>query len=174
MNASSVFVLDDDVAVCRILNRMLSEEKYEVQTSQSVKDAVVAIEEKPFDAYVLDYRLPDGSGLDVAQLLRSKGSEAPIIFISGYDSSSIAEKAESLGVFDIIEKPFARDTICDAVRKSIGRTNGDSPNGADSEKPTSVEAITPKRRPTSAIIIGAVIFLLIVVGLAIYLLTRGP
>jgi hypothetical protein len=47
--------------------RMLSDEQYQAQTSQSVFDALGAIEQKPFDAYVMDYKLPDGSGLDVAE-----------------------------------------------------------------------------------------------------------
>jgi DNA-binding NtrC family response regulator len=172
MNKSSVLVLDDDVAVCRILNRILSEEEYQVSTSQTVKDAVAAIETKPFDAYVLDFRLPDGSGLDVAQTLRSHGSEAPIIFISGYDSSMIAEKAESLRVFDIVEKPFSREAICDVVRKSLQTTKG--PNGSQPEKPALAEEVAPKKRSVSISVIAVVILLLVVAGLAIYLLSHGP
>ena len=55
-----------------------------------------AIEQKPFDAYVLDYKLPDGTGLDVAERIRSKGSQAPIILISGYDVTAVASRAEKL------------------------------------------------------------------------------
>jgi DNA-binding NtrC family response regulator len=120
MSTPKVFVLDDDVGVCRILNRMLSLEEYEVRTSQSVKEAVTAIEEKSFDAYVLDYRLRDGTGLDVAERIRSKGSSAPIILMSGYDLSGIASRAETLRVFDMIQKPFSRDALCIALKTSIG------------------------------------------------------
>ena len=73
---------------------MLSDEQYQAQTSQSVFDALGAIEQKPFDAYVMDYKLPDGSGLDVAERIWSKGSEAPIILISGYGPSAVALRAE--------------------------------------------------------------------------------
>ena len=119
MSTPKVFVLDDDVGVCRILNRMLSLEEYEVRTSQSVKEAVTAIEEKSFDAYVLDYRLRDGTGLDVAERIRSKGSSAPIILMSGYDLSGIASRAETLRVFDMIQKPFSRDALSIALKNSI-------------------------------------------------------
>jgi hypothetical protein len=44
----------------RILHRMLSNEQFKVQTSHSVADALAAIEQKPFDVYVMDYKLPDG------------------------------------------------------------------------------------------------------------------
>src|SRR5580692_11810953 len=117
MSIPNVLVVDDDIAVCQLLHRMLSDEQYKVQTSHSVADALGAIEQKPFDVYVMDYNLPDGTGLDVAERIRSKGSQAPIILISGYDPSAIALRAEKLHIFDIIEKPFSRATICDAVKK---------------------------------------------------------
>jgi DNA-binding NtrC family response regulator len=119
-NGHNVLVVDDDNAVCRIVERMLSHEQYQVQTSQSVADALLAIEQKPFDAYVMDYKLPDGSGLDVAERIRSKGSEVPIILISGYDTTMVASRAEKLNIFDFLQKPFSQEMICSALEKAIG------------------------------------------------------
>src|ERR1700730_17227573 len=116
----NVLVVDDDNSVCRIVQRMLSDEQYQVQTSQSVADALGAIEQKPFDAYVMDYKLPDGSGLDVAERIRSKWGATPIILISGYDPSAVALRAEKLHISDFLEKPFSRETICNAMKKAIG------------------------------------------------------
>jgi DNA-binding NtrC family response regulator len=123
-SGNNVLVVDDDNAVCRIVQRMLSDEQYQVQTSQSVVDALRAIEQKPFDAYLMDDQLQDGSGLDVAERIRSKGSEAPIILISGYDPSAVALRAEKLHISDFLEKPFSRATICNAMKKAIGSLNG--------------------------------------------------
>jgi DNA-binding NtrC family response regulator len=121
-SGNNVLVVDDDQAVCRIVQRMLSDERYQVQISQSVADAFQAIEQKPFDAYVLDYKLPDGSGLDVAERIRSIGSEAPIILISGYDGSSVASRAEKYRISDFLQKPFSREMICSALGKATGST----------------------------------------------------
>jgi len=171
MNTPRVFVLDDDLAVCRVINRMLSLEEYEVRTSQSVEEAVTAIEEKRFDAYVLDHRLPDGSGLDVAERLRAKGSGAPIILISGYDFEGIAARAKGLRVFDIIQKPFSRDTLCNALKKSIESAPTVSSSN-DGEDNTSL-CEPPKKRSRNAIQIGSIIFLLIALGAIIYLFIAG-
>ena len=73
MNITNALVVDDDIAVCRILHRMLSDEQYKVETSQSVADALGAVEQKPFDVYLMDYKLPDGSGLDVAERFDRNG-----------------------------------------------------------------------------------------------------
>jgi DNA-binding NtrC family response regulator len=130
MSTPSVLVLDDDPGVCRILNRMLSLEEYDVRTSQSVEDAVAAIEEKPFDAYLLDYLLRDGTGLDVAERLRSKGSSAPIILMSGYDLGGLASRAATLRLSDMIQKPFSRDELCIALKNSIERASAYNPKNA--------------------------------------------
>jgi two-component system, NtrC family, response regulator HydG len=119
MSFSNVLVVDDDIAICRILQRMLSEEQYKVETSQSVADAVRAIEEKAFDLYVMDYKLPDGSGLDVAARVRSKWGAAPIILISGYDPSAIALRAGELDISEFLEKPFSREIILSAVKRAM-------------------------------------------------------
>jgi DNA-binding NtrC family response regulator len=122
-SGNNVLLVDDDNAVCRIVQRMLSDEQYQVQTSQSVADALRAIEQKSFDAYVMDDKLPDGSGLDVAEQIRSKGSDAPIILMSGYETSSVALGAEKFHAF-FLQKPFSRETICYAVKKAIGPPKG--------------------------------------------------
>ncbi|MEA3146262.1 MAG: hypothetical protein QOI53_1745 [Verrucomicrobiota bacterium] len=54
----------------------------------------------------MDYKLPDGSGLDAARRVRSKWGDAPIIIISGYEAKAIVLKAEKLGISDFLEKPF--------------------------------------------------------------------
>jgi len=141
---------------------MLSLEEYEVRTSQSVEEAVAAIEGKRFDAYVLDHRLPDGSGLDVAERLRAKGSAAPIILISGYDFEGMASRAKALRVFDIIQKPFSRDALCNALKKSIESAPTVSPS--DGGEVNASPGEPPKKRSRDAIQIGSIIFVLILLG----------
>jgi DNA-binding NtrC family response regulator len=120
MRNTDVLVVDDDIKICRIIHWMLSDQQYKVQTSQSVADALRAVEQKHFDAYVIDCILPDGSGLDVAERIRSKWGEAPIILISGYDPDVVALNAEKLRISEFLEKPFSRDIISETVRKAIG------------------------------------------------------
>src|ERR1700675_1344539 len=126
MSIADVLVVDDDIAVCRIVHRMLSDGQYEVQAAHSVADALGTIEQKSFDVYVLDYKLPDGSGLDVAERIRSKWGATPIILISGYDPSAVALRAEKLSISNFLEKPFSREIIREAVKKVIGSSKAAS------------------------------------------------
>jgi DNA-binding NtrC family response regulator len=134
MSVTNLLVVDDDIAICRIVHRMLSDDRAKVQISQSVASAHDAIELTPFDVYVLDYKLPDGSGLDVAERIRLKRGAAPIIFMSGYDPSAVALRAEELCIADFLKKPFSRDTLCDAVKRVIS-----SPPAAQALVPQSQE-----------------------------------
>ena len=175
MSIPNVLVVDDDIEVCQILHRMLSDEQYTVQTSHSVADALGAIEQKPFDVYVMDYNLPDGTGLDVADRIRSKGSQAPIILISGYDLGAVALRAEQLRIFDIIEKPFSRATICEAVKRAIGFSP--PPDHQDATqvssrpgKPVKTKKGSPKVATIAAILI---VLLLLAFCLTFYLYTQG-
>jgi DNA-binding NtrC family response regulator len=133
MNISQVLVVDDDEAVCRIVDRMLSGDAYEVRASNSVAAALKLIEQESFDVYVLDYKLPDGSGLDVAGRIREKRGSASIILMSGYDPSAVALRAGQLQITEFLQKPFSRETLCEAVKKAIESSSSPTPTEFESE-----------------------------------------
>jgi CheY-like chemotaxis protein len=115
-----VLIVDDDAAVCLMLTLMLSAERCEVKTTRSIADALGVIEGNPFDVYVMDLELPDGGGLVLAELLRSNGSKAPIILISGYEPSAAELRVENLQIFGYLQKPFSRAMFCSVMKKAIG------------------------------------------------------
>jgi DNA-binding NtrC family response regulator len=138
MNMHRILVLDDDIGVCAVLSRILKDQQYDVYTSQSVVGAAETLAERSFDAYLLDYRLADGTGLQVAEKVRQQGSKAPIILISGYGASDIAAKAITLDIFEVLQKPFTRETICNALEQALSRAL---------RAPVSVPASNPQRQP---------------------------
>jgi two-component system response regulator HydG len=142
MSITDVLVVDDDIAVCRILRQWLAQKQYKVHTSESVAEAFATIDQKPFDVYMMDYKLPDGTGVDVAERIRSKGSEAPIILMSGCGQSAASFRAEKLRIFDFLEKPFSQEIICSVVKKAIG-----SPKAASelSQADSPVSAVASER-----------------------------
>jgi two-component system, NtrC family, response regulator HydG len=119
MSRYRILVLDDDMGVCTVLSRILEDQQYDVQTSQSVSGAAETLVKRSFDAYLLDYRLLDGTGLQVAEQIRERGSNAPIILISGYGANDLAAQADTLEVFDVVQKPFTRQTICDTLDRAL-------------------------------------------------------
>jgi DNA-binding NtrC family response regulator len=121
MTTHRILVVDDDIGVCTVLSRILKDQHYDVYISQSVSEAVETLAESSFDAYLLDYLLPDGTGLQVAEKVRQRGSTAPIILISGYGATDIAAKAPVLEIFEVLQKPFTRETICGALERALSQ-----------------------------------------------------
>jgi two-component system, NtrC family, response regulator HydG len=119
MSRYRILVLDDDIGVCTVLSRILEDQQYDVHTSQSVSGAAETLVKRSFDAYLLDYRLQDGTGLQVAEQVRERGSNAPIILISGYGANDLAAQANTFEIFDVVQKPFTRETICDTLDRAL-------------------------------------------------------
>jgi hypothetical protein len=83
----------------------------------------------------------------------------------------IALRAKALRVFDIIQKPFSRDALCNALKKSIESAPTVSPSNGGEVNPSLDEP--PKKRSRNAVQIGSIIFLLILLGAMIYLFMAG-
>jgi DNA-binding NtrC family response regulator len=174
MSSPRVLVLDDDVAICRIVSQMLAPGAYEVRTTQTIDDALAAIKEKAFDAYILDYRLRDGSGLDVAERLRAMGSTAPILMLSGYDLGDAKARAQALSVYEIVQKPFSADALQDALKRGLQAPPVTllAATSIHSEQ-KEAKPFKAKKRLSLTVRIAVVFLFLILIGLAIYLLV-GP
>jgi DNA-binding NtrC family response regulator len=171
MNMHRILVLDDDIGVCTVLTRILQDQQYDVYTSQSVISAAETLAERSFDAYLLDYRLADGTGLQVAEKLRQQGSNAPIILISGYGATDIAAKAITLDIFEVLQKPFTRETICNALERALSHALRAPVNVQQSpqEDPSPKPELKIQLRASHVILIAV---LLLLIALCIFLLFR--
>ncbi len=171
MNMHRILVLDDDIGVCTVLTRILQDQQYDVYTSQSVISAAETLTERSFDAYLLDYRLADGTGLQVAEKVRQQGSNAPIILISGYGATDIAAKGDALDIFEVLQKPFTRETICNSLERALTHAlrapvNVQQPSEKD---PSPRPSLRIQRRALHVILI---VVGLLVVALCIFLMLR--
>jgi DNA-binding NtrC family response regulator len=170
MNMHRILVLDDDIGVCTVLSRIL-QDQYDVYTSHSVVSAAEALTERSFDAYLLDYRLADGTGLQVAEKVRQQGSNAPIILISGFGATDIAAKAITLDIFEVLQKPFTRETICNVLERALShalRTPVTAPRQS-AEIRTSDPGFRIRLRAKQVILITVVLLL---VAFCIFLMFR--
>lgn len=78
-----ILCVDDHEDTSFMLTHLLGQSNFEVKTAKSMNDALVLIELEEFDLYVLDKRLPDGSGLDLCAKLNAATPNVPVIFYSG-------------------------------------------------------------------------------------------
>lgn len=115
-----VLVVDDEPQFARALATSLRGGGYEVETAGTAKDALTAAGLNPPDAFVVDLRLPDGSGREVTRELRT-WSEAPIIVVSAVGDEDEKIAALDAGADDYVTKPFAIGELLARLRAALRR-----------------------------------------------------
>ncbi len=114
---SRILVVDDHRNIRLSLRLALSEEGAQISEAETYAQALIHAGKLtipnsfPFDAVLLDLRLPDGNGLDFLKVLSLHGLASRVIIISGEGTVKEAYQATQMGAFDFIEKPFSPERV---------------------------------------------------------------
>ncbi len=116
-----VLVVDDEPMIGSLLTRVLKKHAYEVQVETTAAAAVAAIQEKPghFDVVLTDLNLPEKSGLDLLDELRSIDEGMIKIVITGHATLDNAVLSLRRGAYDFIEKPVMPDALMAIVDRAL-------------------------------------------------------
>ena len=106
-----ILYVDDHEDSAEMLKLMLSAEDYEVQIAQSLEEAFAKAQTQKFDLYVLDKRLPDGSGTDLCRMLNDIAPGVPCIFYSGDSYEMHRQEAFAAGARAYVPKPDVDELI---------------------------------------------------------------
>lgn len=122
---STLLIVEDDLDVADMLNAYFRVQGYEVQTVNWGEDAVRACNANPPDLVILDIRLPDIDGYEVAHRLRTnrRTKDVPIIFLTEKRSRSDRLQGLELGADDYITKPFDVQELRLRVRNALRRSS---------------------------------------------------
>lgn len=100
-----VFVAEDSEDLAALVTRRLASKKnWHVVRAASVEEAQRRIQGDRFDLVIIDYLLPDGTGLELLPLLRASAPETPVLFLTGHGSEDVAMQAMGLGASDYMQK----------------------------------------------------------------------
>src|SRR5262245_46071350 len=105
MPRDGILVVEDDEAVREVVALALSE-AYEVKQAATGTEALDVVRREPVAAVVLDYRLPDQTGLDVLRQIKSTNPALPVVMMTGYGSEGVCAAALKLGIRDYFPKPL--------------------------------------------------------------------
>ena len=114
-----IAIVDDEANIGRSLRLILEGEGYRVSVFESVSAFSAEPNRAIADGYLLDLRLPDGSGIDLLRLVRQWDERAPAIMISGHGTVADAVAATRIGAFDFLEKPLARERVLLVVKNAL-------------------------------------------------------
>jgi two-component system response regulator MprA len=116
-----ILVVDDDLAVCRSIDRALRLEGYEVITVASGHEALEAVTLNSPDALVLDLQLPDLDGLQVCRRIREAGDDTPILMLTARHGIDDRVQGLDAGADDYLVKPFALEELLARLRALLRR-----------------------------------------------------
>jgi DNA-binding NtrC family response regulator len=116
---ADVLLVDDDKLVLRALERSLRAGGYTVYTVDDSQAAIREAMSNAYDVIVSDINMPGLSGIELVDVLRSYGSEIPVILVTGNPSIDTAQYAVELGVLQYITKPVTRDVLTRAVSRGM-------------------------------------------------------
>jgi len=116
-----VFVVDDDVALCVALSRLIRTAGLHVETFGTAAEVLSDDRLKDADCLVLDVHLPDLSGLELQAKLTELGVELPIVFITGRGDIPTSVRAMKAGALDFLTKPFDNQQLLEAIQQGIAR-----------------------------------------------------
>lgn len=116
-----ILLVEDDLTYSRIVKTFLEKNSFEVTTTTKVKEAQKILNGGKFELIIADFRLPDGTGMELLQWAKSTFPQLQVILITHYSDIRIAIKAMKLGAFEYITKPINPDELLATVKESLAQ-----------------------------------------------------
>jgi DNA-binding NtrC family response regulator len=116
---ANILVIDDDAEIRELLQQVLQRANYQVtpvKDAASFKEAMNRLEP---DVVLLDYKLPDATGLDLLPIIKKEWPEAEVIMLTGHATYDVAVEATKRGAFHFQEKPFDPESLLNLVKRAL-------------------------------------------------------
>jgi CheY-like chemotaxis protein len=106
-----VLVVDDDAVVGHSINRVLTQQGYQVREAMSGPEALEELGHQSYDMVFTDIRMPGMDGLDMTARVKRSHPEVPVLVITGYGTEANEKQARDLGVAGFLRKPLSPEVI---------------------------------------------------------------
>jgi FixJ family two-component response regulator len=117
-----IYVVDDNVSICRALALLLKSHGFKVETFTHARSFLAYKHPKLPSCLILDIRLPDISGLALQEILTRRGITIPIIFITGHGDIPMSVKGMKSGAIDFLPKPVTKKKLFNAIASAISKS----------------------------------------------------
>jgi len=127
---AKILLVEDDLTFAQMLQVFLQKHGHKVTSAQNVSGGLKLLEQNAFELLLLDYRLTDGTGLDVLAKTRDMGLSVPAIMMTSFNDVRTAVKAIRLGAFDYITKPVNPDELLMIMGHALANPSSESAAGS--------------------------------------------
>lgn len=115
-----ILVVDDEESIRYTFKMFLQREGYgQITTAANLEEALILINEHPFDLIISDIVLEDATGTELLRHIQNTGIQCPVVMITGFPNLKTASDSVRLGAFDYISKPVNKETLLRFVRQAL-------------------------------------------------------
>ena len=118
-----ILFVDDNPDICELVQLVLQAAGFRVSTADNTAAALRLAASERFDGLLLDYWLPDLTGIDLCRRIRAFDQTTPILICSGAVTQADKEAALLAGAQGYVSKPFNSGDLIGAVRSSLRSTH---------------------------------------------------
>ena len=120
-----IFLLEDDPLITKGLRFTLQSEGFALTSCAALRQAREAVFAEPFDLAMVDLTLPDGSGMELVQLIKERLPELPVLILTAMDDENHVVRGFDLGADDYVTKPFGSRALVSRIRNLLRRYQKD-------------------------------------------------
>lgn len=117
-----ILIIEDEQLIRWSIRQKFEDRAYVVDDAECGRDAFGVLEEQVYDLIMLDYKLPDMTGLEILRKIRSTDQDVVVIMMTAFSTIESAVEAMKLGAYDYITKPFDMDQLLRTVQKALETT----------------------------------------------------
>ncbi|OXM85315.1 response regulator [Paenibacillus rigui] len=121
-----ILLADDESTLRFLLTETLAIEGYDITEAEDGKEALELIQTQSYDLIILDYMMPEHTGVEVCEWLRNQpnpNQHKPVILLTAKALEKDRERARAAGVTTYIVKPFSPLQLMDTVEQLIQQSN---------------------------------------------------
>lgn len=122
MNPTRVLLVEDEQLIRWSLKKSFASEGYTSDEAETAAEGLELFRSSSYDLVMLDYKLPDMTGLEVLRKIREQDGDVVVIMMTAFGKVETAVEAMKLGAFDFVTKPFQIDELMMQVERGLETT----------------------------------------------------
>lgn len=117
-----ILIIDDDTSFGLMIEGFLKRKGFDTVFVSSFDSALSSIKKTNFDLVLTDYRLDNGTGLELIPEIKKNDQKTPVVLITAYSDIRVAVSAIKLGAFEYITKPVNPDELLHVINRGLEKT----------------------------------------------------
>jgi CheY-like chemotaxis protein len=117
----NILVVDDDRRTCTYLARILSAQDWRVDTACDGSAALALVRENPYNAVLLDYRMPGMNGAELCRRIRQRQPDVRAVFLTGFPTIDTVYPAMAAGGERVLAKPVKSAELVSTLEDELAK-----------------------------------------------------